>query len=334
MAQMRSARIGTRTLAARLIASGPLRIFVYAHMRLRAYGARRPPPTCCSPSPSPPGSGSSTAWRRRRSSCPTSRRFWTCPSRPSPGTCRCSRADLVRDTPIAQFVLYRLRRDPARTGRLLAAILDALGTTSGCAPSGDRAADRSRAHTRSRVPDAAASARHDPSPRGPHDAPHPRGRRRARHHRAGRVPSGQGRLPGVHRRHRPRRAQGRPGGAARHRDPRPHAARACRGYDVLAELRRREETRDVGVILLTARREEADRIRGLSLGADDYLTKPFSPQELSLRVRGAAPPARRARGDGGLDPDRRARSPSTARRTARASAARSSTSPPPSTSCC
>jgi two-component system, OmpR family, phosphate regulon response regulator PhoB len=57
------------------------------------------------------------------------------------------------------------------------------------------------------------------------------------------------------------------------------------GYDVLAELRRQEETRDVGVILLTARREEADRIRGLSLGADDYLTKPFSPQELSLRVQ-------------------------------------------------
>jgi two-component system phosphate regulon response regulator PhoB len=46
----------------------------------------------------------------------------------------------------------------------------------------------------------------------------------------------------------------------------------------------RPETRDVGVILLTARREEADRIRGLSLGADDYLTKPFSPQELALRV--------------------------------------------------
>jgi len=57
------------------------------------------------------------------------------------------------------------------------------------------------------------------------------------------------------------------------------------GYDVLAELRRREETRDVGVILLTSRREEADRIRGLSLGADAYLTKPFSPQELSLRVQ-------------------------------------------------
>ncbi len=56
------------------------------------------------------------------------------------------------------------------------------------------------------------------------------------------------------------------------------------GYDVLAELRRMEETRDVGVILLTARREEPDRIRGLSLGADDYLVKPFSPAELALRV--------------------------------------------------
>jgi len=56
------------------------------------------------------------------------------------------------------------------------------------------------------------------------------------------------------------------------------------GYDVLTELRSRAETRDVGVILLTARREETDRIRGLSLGADDYLTKPFSPQELTLRV--------------------------------------------------
>jgi two-component system, OmpR family, phosphate regulon response regulator PhoB len=56
------------------------------------------------------------------------------------------------------------------------------------------------------------------------------------------------------------------------------------GYEVLRELRQRPETREVGVILLTARREEADRVRGLSLGADDYLTKPFSPQELTLRV--------------------------------------------------
>lgn len=56
------------------------------------------------------------------------------------------------------------------------------------------------------------------------------------------------------------------------------------GYDVLAELRRRTETSAVGVILLTARKEEVDRIRGLSLGADDYLAKPFSPEELVLRI--------------------------------------------------
>jgi two-component system phosphate regulon response regulator PhoB len=56
------------------------------------------------------------------------------------------------------------------------------------------------------------------------------------------------------------------------------------GYDVLEQLRADESTRGVAVLLLTARRDEQDRIRGLSLGADDYLTKPFSPQELVLRV--------------------------------------------------
>jgi len=56
------------------------------------------------------------------------------------------------------------------------------------------------------------------------------------------------------------------------------------GYEVLEQLRANDATRDVAVLMLTARREEADRIQGLSLGADDYLTKPFSPQELVLRV--------------------------------------------------
>ena len=56
------------------------------------------------------------------------------------------------------------------------------------------------------------------------------------------------------------------------------------GYDVLEELRASEATRNVGVLMLTARVEEPDRVRGLALGADDYLTKPFSPQELVLRV--------------------------------------------------
>ncbi len=58
---------------------------------------------------------------------------------------------------------------------------------------------------------------------------------------------------------------------------------AASGPDAL-DIARRDSTRDVAVLMLTARREEPDRIRGLSLGADDYLTKPFSPQELVLRI--------------------------------------------------
>ena len=56
------------------------------------------------------------------------------------------------------------------------------------------------------------------------------------------------------------------------------------GFEVLEQLRVDEATRGIAVLMLTARKEEPDRIRGLSLGADDYLTKPFSPQELVLRV--------------------------------------------------
>jgi two-component system, OmpR family, phosphate regulon response regulator PhoB len=57
------------------------------------------------------------------------------------------------------------------------------------------------------------------------------------------------------------------------------------GLEVLDQLRADESGQDIAVLLLTARREEPDRIKGLSSGADDYLTKPFSPQELVLRVR-------------------------------------------------
>ena len=56
------------------------------------------------------------------------------------------------------------------------------------------------------------------------------------------------------------------------------------GLEVLAQLRRDS---DVYVILLTARAEELDRILGLSVGADDYVTKPFSPRELTARVKAA-----------------------------------------------
>jgi two-component system KDP operon response regulator KdpE len=54
------------------------------------------------------------------------------------------------------------------------------------------------------------------------------------------------------------------------------------GLDVMRCLR---ERRDVPIILLTARGADADKVRGLELGADDYLAKPFSPDELSARVR-------------------------------------------------
>ncbi len=57
------------------------------------------------------------------------------------------------------------------------------------------------------------------------------------------------------------------------------------GIEVCRRLRQDPETRNLPIIMLTARSEEADRIRGLETGADDYLTKPFSTAELLARVR-------------------------------------------------
>ncbi len=54
------------------------------------------------------------------------------------------------------------------------------------------------------------------------------------------------------------------------------------GFEVLKRIR---ETRDTPVLLVSARREDIDKIRGLGLGADDYITKPFSPGELVARVK-------------------------------------------------
>jgi two-component system catabolic regulation response regulator CreB len=54
------------------------------------------------------------------------------------------------------------------------------------------------------------------------------------------------------------------------------------GFDFLREIRK---TSDVPVVFLTARAEEVDRVAGLEIGADDYVVKPFSPRELSARVR-------------------------------------------------
>ena len=57
------------------------------------------------------------------------------------------------------------------------------------------------------------------------------------------------------------------------------------GLDVCREIRSEEETNDVSIIMLTAKGEEIDRIVGFELGADDYVTKPFSVRELILRVK-------------------------------------------------
>ena len=56
------------------------------------------------------------------------------------------------------------------------------------------------------------------------------------------------------------------------------------GIEVCRRLRRKAPTAHVPIIMLTARGEETDRIRGLETGADDYVTKPFSPRELLARV--------------------------------------------------
>lgn len=56
------------------------------------------------------------------------------------------------------------------------------------------------------------------------------------------------------------------------------------GLEVCRRLRRMTETQNVPIIMLTARGEEEDRVRGLETGADDYVTKPFSPRELVARV--------------------------------------------------
>jgi len=57
------------------------------------------------------------------------------------------------------------------------------------------------------------------------------------------------------------------------------------GLAVCSEVRRDKRTRDIPVVMLTARADETDRVVGLEMGADDYVVKPFSPKELVARVR-------------------------------------------------
>lgn len=57
------------------------------------------------------------------------------------------------------------------------------------------------------------------------------------------------------------------------------------GVEFARRMRREEMTREIPIIMLTARTEEHDKIRGLDAGADDYITKPFSPKEMLARIR-------------------------------------------------
>ncbi|WP_289991614.1 phosphate regulon transcriptional regulator PhoB [Photorhabdus laumondii] len=57
------------------------------------------------------------------------------------------------------------------------------------------------------------------------------------------------------------------------------------GLQIIKQMKRNNNIRDIPVMMLTARGEEEDRVRGLEVGADDYITKPFSPKELVARVK-------------------------------------------------
>lgn len=73
------------------------------------------------------------------------------------------------------------------------------------------------------------------------------------------------------------------------------------GIEVCRQLRRRPATKNLPIILLTARGEEADTVRGLDSGADDYVTKPFSPAELTARVHALLRRSRPALSDEALN---------------------------------
>jgi DNA-binding response OmpR family regulator len=75
------------------------------------------------------------------------------------------------------------------------------------------------------------------------------------------------------------------------------------GMTVLRALRREAVTRDVPVLLLTARRDESDKVLGLETGADDYLTKPFGVRELVARARALTRRGRHAPRDDGASAD-------------------------------
>ncbi|MEY3219415.1 MAG: hypothetical protein RIT27_772 [Pseudomonadota bacterium] len=73
---------------------------------------------------------------------------------------------------------------------------------------------------------------------------------------------------------------------------------ATNGIEFANRLKKDNFTKDIPIIMLTAKTEEADKIRGLEIGADDYITKPFSPRELIARIKAVL---RRAAPDNAAD---------------------------------
>ena len=73
------------------------------------------------------------------------------------------------------------------------------------------------------------------------------------------------------------------------------------GIELARRLKRGEKTKDVPIIMLTARGEEDDKIRGLEAGADDYIVKPFSPRELIARIKAVLRRSGAAPTDGALE---------------------------------
>ena len=71
------------------------------------------------------------------------------------------------------------------------------------------------------------------------------------------------------------------------------------GFEVLHQLRKNENTRDIPVMILSARVLESDMISGFDFGANDYLVKPFRPEELVTRLRRLVSPARQWDRDAG-----------------------------------
>ena len=109
----------------------------------------------------------------------------------------------------------------------------------------------------------------------------------------------------------------RPSQAARPDPARPHAARASTASRSAACSRPTRKTQHIPIVMLTAKGGEADIVAGLELGADDYVTKPFSPRVLTgPRQGGPAPRPGRRTGDGQAthhDPRPRASTPAAIR---------------------